>query len=47
MLKAYHCWHYLCRETCRCILATDAFTARRELARDMGVHVTDIIARRA
>lgn len=47
MLKAYHCWHYLCRETARIVFAENAFYARRELARDLGVGVTDIIARRA
>lgn len=47
MLNTYRCWHYLCRETARVILALNSFDARREMARDLGVRVTDIIARRA
>lgn len=47
MLHAYTCWHYLCRETARIILAQSSFEARRIMAIDLGTHTTDIIARRA
>lgn len=46
-MHAYHCWHYLCRETGRIVFAVNAYYARKELAVDLGVHVTDIVARRA
>lgn len=46
MLHTYRCWHYLCRETARVILALNSFDARREMARDFGCAVSDILAKR-
>lgn len=43
-MKDYRCWHYLCRETARIIPATSSFEARKILAAELGVHVTDIVA---
>ena len=45
-MLAYRVWHYLCRETARVVLAPNSFTARKELALSLGVHVTDIVSRR-
>ncbi len=43
-MNAYRCWHYLCRETMQVVLAATSFAARKEMARMLGVDVTDIVS---
>lgn len=45
MMFAYRVWHYLCRETAKVVLAPSSFAARRELARELGVSVDNIVSR--
>lgn len=42
--KTYRCWHYLCRETAKLITAPSSFAARKELAAELDVDMTDIVA---
>lgn len=43
-MKAYRCWHYLCRETETVVIAESSFSARREMAKVLGVATVDIVA---
>lgn len=45
-MNVYRCWHYLCRETAQVVIAVSSFSARREVAKLLGVDVTDIVAQR-
>jgi hypothetical protein len=43
-MASYRVWHYLCRETVKVMRAVSSFDARREMARELGVGVADIVA---
>lgn len=42
--RTYRCWHYLYHETAKLITAPSSFAARKELAAELDVDVTDIVA---